>query len=387
MNTLRTRLVRADFPIITVVLMLSVFSCIAIYAVELANGGSHSGWIKQMMLESVGFVIMLATMFFDFRIMRKVGWYIYGLTIVLLAAVFVIGKTINGAHSWIGLGSITFQPSELAKLAMVVVIANYMARVEESDSPSYGMNHFLPLVSIMLMPFVLTYLEPALGQAIVIFATFATMFVMFIKNSYFVLIFVFFVLFIGATVLIAVDYSNQAVHFINQVLVGHHILKSYQVDRIITWLNPSAQLQGSGFNVHMARIAIGSGETFGRGIMASSGVFVPNQTSDYVFSIIGQDFGFVGSAILIFLFLILVYRLIRIGRQTSDVFAMYYTVGITGIIGVQVFENVGMDLYMSPSTGITLPFVSAGGTSLWVFYFAIGLVLSAGIRSKEKITY
>lgn len=208
---------------------------------------------------------------------------------------------------------------------------------------------------------------------------------LFTKRSYFAMIvgvILAVTVFVG---IVATQYPDQAKNTIDG-LVSHHVLKDYQASRIVTWLDPGFDTNNTGYNIHQAQIAVGSGQVFGEGLfngISTNGGWVPNQHTDYIFTAIGEEFGFIGSSVLIMLFLLLIYRLIKSASTAQDTFGTYIIMGITGMFAFQVFENVGMDVYLSPSTGITLPFVSYGGTSLVVNYMAIGLVMSISMRRKK----
>jgi rod shape determining protein RodA len=387
LSTMRKLLRRFDLVLVAVLLLLAGFSCASLYSYALAKQQAVSGfsanWVKQALFEVIGLIVMVVTaVFLDYRALRKVRWVLYAISIVLLIVVFAM-PPINGAQSWIPLPGFNLQPSEVAKVTMIIVMAHYMARVEESEAPNYGLRHLLPLGLMLIVPFALTLKEPALGQALVMFAIFMTMFVVFTKRTYVVLLTL--ALF-GLVVLcgFALQHPIASEHFVTNVLIKHHLLQSYQADRILSWLDPNYDLQRAGFNVHWAQIAIGSGELFGEGwLNGSMTAHVPNQDTDYIFSLIGDEFGFVGGSLLVFLFLIMVYRLVKIAATIEDPFGVYLTMGFVGMFAFQVFENIGMDVYLSPSTGITLPFISYGGSSLLVNYFCIGLVLSVSLRRKK----
>ncbi|QQE80370.1 FtsW/RodA/SpoVE family cell cycle protein [Alicyclobacillus sp. SO9] len=383
MDTLRRNIREFDFTLVGVLLLLAAYSVTALYAV--AASGSSSGWMKQLFFEILGLILMIGASLVDYQSIRRLRWWLYGTAIILLVAVFAFPR-VNGAHSWINLKVTTFQPSELAKLALILVMADYMAKVDESELPSYGLKHLLPLLGMMIVPFALILKEPALGQSLVVFAIFVTMYVMFTKRTYFILLTLGLVVLVSAIGFIAVQYPHPFINFVQTVAGKHHLLKPYQMARIRTWLDPSYSISNFGFNIHEARIAIGSGQVFGEGLLGgivTNGGFVPNQSTDYIFTVIGEELGFVGSAVLVFLFLVLVYRLIRVAATSQDTFGTYYIVGMIGMIGFQVFENIGADMYLSPSTGITLPFISYGGSSLVINYLSMGIILSIALRRKK----
>ncbi|MCL6625468.1 FtsW/RodA/SpoVE family cell cycle protein [Alicyclobacillus shizuokensis] len=379
---------RMDWILVGVLVVLAACSCASLYSYALARNlplhGLHADWLKQAIFEVLGLVVMVVTaLFFDYRTLRKVRWPLYACTTLLLLVVFQM-PAINGAQAWIPLGGgFQLQPSELAKVSMIVLLAHYMAKVEESEHPQYGLRHLPALALILLIPFGLTLKEPALGQALVMFAIFMTMYVVFTTRIYLTLLTL---VLLGLVVIcgIALDHPSQSAHFVNDVLVKHHLLQSYQADRILTWLDPKYDLQHTGYNVHWAQIAIGSGQVFGEGWLNGTLTgHVPNQETDYIFSLIGDEFGFVGGSVLVFLFLILVYRLVKVAAIAQEPFGVYLAVGFVGMFAFQVFENIGMDVYLSPSTGITLPFVSYGGTSVLVNYLCVGIVLSISLRQKR----
>lgn len=387
MEALRRHVRQVDFVLVGVVLALSAFSCIALLAAS--NGksvhivGTSHIVEKQMIWDIVGFIAMAVVASYDYRGFRNFHWWLYGISILLLLAVYGFSP-INNAHSWIHLGGFTVEPSEFAKLTLIISVASYMAKHDEQEQPRYGIINFLRVVSLLIVPFALTYKEPALGQALVMFAIVMTMYVVFTKRSHFIVLTLVLIVLVSGVTYAALKMPEQFTQFM-QKLVTHHVLRSFQVDRIVTWINPKYDLNNTGFAVHHAQIAVGSGGLFGEGLfkgILTTSAGVPNQTTDYIFTAIGEEFGFVASGILILLFLIMVYRIIKAAGLSQDSFGTYVLMGIAGMFGFQVFENIGMNVYLSPATGITLPFISYGGTSVVANYMAMGLAISVGIRRK-----
>jgi len=388
MENTRRRIRDIDFSMISVLVIFAIYSCVAVLA---ATYGKISidipahAWMKQAMFELVGVVGMVLMASIDYRTLRRLKWWIYCFSILSLLVVFAMPGS-HGAHSWIPLKVFSLQPSEFAKLSLILSIAAYMADIDEAEFPDYRLRKTIPIWILFIIPFALTYKEPALGQALVMFAIVMTMLSIFIKRSHFVVLTTTFVAICLGTTLVLVQFPTQAFTFIQKVLIPHHILKGYQADRILSWLDPKYQLSNAGFNVHETEYAIGSGRMFGEGLLnghATSGGWVPNQWTDYIFSAIGEEFGFMASSILILLFMILIYRLIRIAGTSPDTFGTYVIIGIIGMFGFQIFENIGADMYMSPSTGITLPFISYGGSSLLANFMAIGIAISISMRRKK----
>lgn len=388
MDTLRRNIRDLDFTIFGILLLLGVYACVAVVAAthnqSNPNIPSHV-LMKQITWEIIGLVTMFVATVFDYRVLRKIKWWIYGSSIFLL--ILVLGLPAHqGAHSWINLKVLNLQPSELAKIALILWIAAFMADRDEEEVPDYRIRRVWPIAPAFLVPFALTLKEPALGQALIMVAITLTMYTVFSKRSHFALMMVMVAVVVIGFSVAATTFPTESQHFINTVIVKHHLLKQYQADRIITWLDPSYHTQDQGYNVHMAQIAIGSGQLFGEGLFSgieTKGGWVPNQWTDYIFSAIGEEFGFVGAAVLILLFLMLIYRLIKVAGTASDTFGTYIVMGVVGMFSFQVFENIGMDMYLSPSTGITLPFISYGGSSLLVDYLAVGMALSIGLRRRK----
>ena len=390
-EVLRRNFREIDFSLIGILLVIAVYSCVALLAATFGkSGGDVPAHIvtKQVIFEVLGIGVMIVTAAFDYRSLRKVHWWIYGISIFLLIVVFGFHAT-AGAHSWIPIGSQGLQPSEFAKLGLILSLAAYMADIDESEFPDYSLKRSVPIFVLFLVPFLLVLKEPALGQALVMFAIVITMYVVYAQRSHFLIATSSLLAVIGVVSVIAAGFSQQAADSLVQqqdFLDSHHIMHGYQLDRIISWLDPNYKPLGAGFNVHHAFLAVGSGQVFGEGLFNGAqtrGGWVPNQWTDYIFTAIAEEFGFVGSATLILLFLMLIYRLVKISSTSQDAFGTYVIIGVVGMFAFQVFENVGMNLYMSPSTGITLPFISYGGSSLIANYMAVGLALSVSLRKKK----
>lgn len=391
MEILRRNFRQIDFSLIGVLLLIAAYSCVALLAATYGKSGidvpTHVV-SKQVIFEVMGLITMIAVAAFDYRSLRKIHWWIYGFSLLLLLAVFGFHAT-AGAHSWIPMGPLKFQPSEFAKIAMIISIAAYMADIDEAEFPVYSIKNFFVVLGLFVVPFLLVLKEPALGQALVMFAIVITMYVVFAKRSHFLLTTTILLVAVGGITALSVAFSTQAANWLQQqqtFLSNHHLMHGYQLDRIISWLNPNYEPLGAGFNVHHAFLAVGSGQVFGEGLFNGAqtrGGWVPNQWTDYIFTAIAEEFGFVGASTLILLFLMLIYRLVKISGGSQDTFGTYIIMGMVGMFAFQVFENVGMDMYMSPSTGITLPFISYGGSSLIANYISVGLALSVALRKKK----
>lgn len=388
MDTLRRNIKDFDFTIVSVLILLAIYSAVALLAATHGKSGSDVPThivLKQSLFEIIGIVLMFVAAAYDYRSLRRIQWWIAGVATFLLIAVFAMPSR-QGAHSWIPLGLFSFQPSEFGKLALIICVAGFMADIDESEFPDYRLRRVWPIPVMFIIPFALTLKEPALGQALVMVAITLTMYMVFARRSHFLLIVVLTIVFVVLISVVSVMFPAQSTTFIENVLVKHHLLQQYQAYRVITWLNPGFSPLHWGYNIRLAQIAVGSGQVFGEGLfngIETRGNWIPNQWTDYIFTAIAEEFGFIGSSVLILLFLVLLYRLVRIAGSSQDTFGTYLVVGIVGMFSFQVFENMGMDMYMSPSTGITLPFISYGGSSLIANYLAVGLALSVALRHKK----
>jgi len=387
-DTLRRNIRELDFTLLGVLFLLAVYSCVALLA---ATYGKTGGDIpthvvpKQILFEVLGLIALGFMAAYDYRSLRKIRWWLYGGTVFLLLAVFAMPAH-QGAHSWIPLKLFSLQPSEFAKLILIIVVAAHMANVDESEFSDYSIRNTWQIWALLAVPFALILKEPALGQALVLVAITLFMYMVFIRRWQFVLIVSIVVLAVVGMGVAVTQFPQESRTFIENILLKHHVLKPFQAARIITWLDPTYQPLQAGFNVHQAQIAVGSGQVFGEGLfngIETRGGWVPNQWNDYIFTAVGEEFGFVGSSGLVLLFLIMILRLVRMAGTSQDTFGTYLIMGIVGMFAFQTFENIGMDMYLSPSTGITLPFISYGGSSLIANYIAIGLAISVSLRRKK----
>ncbi len=299
----------------------------------------------------------------DYRVWGKFSRWLYGIMLVLLGWVSVRGHSALGATRWINLGFFQFQPSELSKIVVIIVLAKFLSsHYDEMDRPK---NLVLSLVYV-LIPAGLVLIQPDLGTAIV-YAVIWTVMVLVsrVKASHFLAL-----LGIGAAM----------------IPVAIKVMKPYQRARLATFLNPTADPLRGGYNVLQATIAVGSGQLKGRGLGAGTQSqlnFLPSQHTDFIFAVVAEKLGFIGGMLLLILFGLLFLRAFQIAAKAQDRFGMLMAVGIASMLLIHVFINIGMNLGMLPVTGIPLPFVSYGGTSLIVGLISIGLLESIAIRHRK----
>jgi rod shape determining protein RodA len=316
----------------------------------------------------IGVALGLLVSRFDYRLLRAYTPILWGASIVGLLFVLVKGSTINGAKAWIALpGGFTLQPSEFAKIAIILGMAMILSEKRDAENEPRDID-VLYALGVAAVPIALVMLQPDLGTVMVtVCAVFAIIAVSGAKTRW----------------LVGLLAGGALVAFV-ALQVG--ILKQYQVDRLTAFTDPANDPRGIGYNTQQARIAIGSGGLFGTGLFQgpqTQGRFVPYNQTDFVYSVAGEELGFVGAVGIILLLAILLWRAIRIAVRASDLFGRLVATGIAVWIGFQAFENIGMNLGIMPVTGVPLPFVSYGGTSMFASWIAIGLLQNVHLRSQE----
>ena len=384
MRTMRaaaTRTTRLRAPGLDWVLMGAVLALLAVGTLlvwsataprDVLTGGDPTAYLKKQLVNvAIGVVLLVMVLATDHRWVRILAPLVYLGSIAGLVLVLVMGSTVNGSRSWLMLGSMSIQPSEFAKLAVVVGMALFVAeRLEGSWRRRVGSFEVIGMLAIAAVPAALIMLQPDLGTMLVLSAT------------------VFGVLAIAgaprAWLLALLAGGVAAAAF---AVVGH-VLKPYQIDRFMAFTNPDLDPRGAGYNTVQARIAIGNGGPFGtgpfHGTQTKSG-FVPEQHTDFVFTVAGEELGLVGAALLIALLGLVIWRALSIAKHTDDLFGRVAAAGIACWFGFQAFQNIGMCLGIMPVTGVPLPFVSYGGSSMFAGMLAIGLLQNIHLRSTSSI--
>lgn len=315
---------------------------------------------------AVGLVLAGLLIAIDYRVLAAGARVFYALNLLLLAAVLVphVGRTSLGAQRWIALGPLgQFQPSEVAKLIIVITLAKHMT---DRDGPYESPADLVPFLAHIAIPVLLIFRQPDLGTALVYAAIFAGM------------------LYAGGARRRDLAALGAAGVVLAPVL--WHFLKEYQRRRLLAFIHPTLDPLGSGYGIIQSKIAVGSGLMWGKGLFAGTqGVlrFVPEHHTDFIFSVIGEEVGFVGAMVLLGLFLLWVYRGLRIAAVARDRFGALAAVGIVSMVAFHVFVNVGMTVGIMPITGIPLPFISYGGSALIAMVCATALLLNIGMRHQR----
>jgi len=361
-----------DWLLIVVVLGLSAIGTLLVWSATqpglLAAGQDPRTYLKKQLLNVViGLVLMTAVSLVDTRQLRTWVPFFYAATVLgLLAVLTPVGSEINGAHAWISLpGGFQVEPSEFAKVALILMTAMIFSQARPTASGGPGVRSLFLALAFAAPLIGLVVIEPALGVAMVLVVVTATMIVLSGLR----------LRVIGALAgLVAVTIAAAG---------GLHLLKSYQLTRFTSFLHPSADLAGAGYNAAQAKIAVGSGGMFGQGLFHGqliAGNFVPSQQTDFIFTVAGEELGFVGTSVIVFLLGVVIIRALRIATRADDLFGLLVASGIAMWFTFQSFVNIGMTIGIMPITGLPLPFVSYGGSAVFADMIAIGLLQSVHRR-------
>lgn len=377
---------RIDYGIILSVMLLAIISIASLYSTTVLIDGAGLGMtIRQIVWYGVGVIAVLVIMQFNSEQLWKMTTYLYvaGLVILLLTLVFydreIAART--GGNRWVTLGPLgTVQPSEFVKIPYILMLAkvvtkhNSLYRVREYNSDFLLIGK---LAVIGLVPVVIVFMQRDLGTALVyISILIGVLLLSGIKWQILLPVFLF-VTAVGVTLIVLVVYNRE-------FLLNTGLFRPYQFARIDTWLNPHQGTSDTSYQIVQTFKAIGSGGVFGKGFGVSE-VHVPVRESDMIFATIGENFGFAGGAFLIFVYFILVYHMIKVVYDTKNEFYAYIATGVIMMIAFHVLENIGMNIGLLPMTGIPLPFVSQGGSSLLGNMMGVGLIMSMRYHHKSYL--
>lgn len=361
-NLKKKDLKELDFILLFATVALSVIGLIVLYS---AYGGNLKPILTQLFATILGFLIILVLCTVDLDFIKKSYWYVYGLMIILLLMTLALGRGLDewGAKSWVYIGSFSFQPSEIAKVGIIFSLAAFL------DKHKFDINDKKTLVKVILMagfPIGLILLQPDFGTAMV------------------------YVFFVAAMIFIGGISWKWIGIFTGLGLIAGFIvltnLSGYRLDRIENFLDPSRDTSGSNWQQQQGLIAIGSGMLTGRGYLRGSQSqygYIPEKETDFIFSVLAEELGFIGSIIVIGLFAIVIMRLVIIAKTSKNTFITNMLTGIAGLLFIHIFENIAMTIGLMPVTGIPLPFFSYGGTFQLISLINIGLALSASMQKKQ----
>ncbi|MDX6605907.1 MAG: rod shape determining protein RodA [Solirubrobacterales bacterium] len=325
---------------------------------------------RQALYAVAGIALMIALSRIDYTRLRDLRLTIYAAMVGSIALVLLVGTAVRGSNRWIDLPFFQFEPSELAKVLLCVSLS---ALVYERVRRPFGLRATLSLLALGLAPAALVFLQPDLGTGIVLVAiVMATLFVAGIPWQHFAAI--------GAAVVVMAGGAYAA-----GSAAGVHFLHGYQQDRLTAFLHPSNDPNDASYQVNQAVIAVGSGEEVGRGSDATQTelLFLPERHTDFIYAVIGERFGFLGAAFVVFLYAVLFWRAIRVMRISASFYGTLIAGGVVAMLAFQVIVNIGMNLGLMPVTGITLPLMSYGGSSVLGTFIALGLLQSIHAQSRK----
>ncbi|NLI91991.1 MAG: rod shape-determining protein RodA [Peptococcaceae bacterium] len=332
-----------------------------------------------------GIIMAVVVAAIDYEHWRKLNWWIYGFNILLLLLVFFVGSSAKGAQRWIPITSTqSIQPSEFAKILLIITFANFLS--DRRGKLNEIKDFILPLLFVM-PPTLLIFLQPDLGTALVFGAIFVGM--MFVAGANPIKFGGIIVGTIATTITAIYLHIATNLPWPLKYLQGLPLpLKDYQINRLIVFIDPSRDTSGDGYHVMQSVWAIGSGGLWGKGYQhGTQGQYniLPEHHTDFIFSVVGEEFGFIGTSILLFIFCILLLRMLNVAMKSRDNFGTLIVAGVVSMMAFHIFVNVGMASGIMPVTGIPLPFITSGGSSMWANMLAVGLVMSVGLRGDRPM--
>src|SRR3954451_5475675 len=373
---------KLDYSLVFVLILLFLASCFAIYSAQASGQYKENFLIKQILWYVVGAGIITVVMTLDSDQLKKLTWYAYGLGIALLCFLIVapasIAPVINGAKNWFvlpGIGSI--QPSEFVKIFLILALARVIDQHNLKNPIKTLQTDFWLLIKMGIVTMVPLGLiiKQDLGTSLVFIAILVGMiFISGISWKLLVPIFSFGILLVGTIFYFVIWNPN--------VLEKYLGVGEYQLRRIYSWLDPYSYEGTDAYQLTKSLLAIGSGQTGGKGF-GNREVYLPESQTDFIFSVVGEEYGFIGASVLISLFFLLVYHITKVGMETKNNFYTYICVGVISMITFHVFQNIGMTIGVLPITGIPLPFISYGGSALMGNMMGLGLIFSIRYHYKK----
>jgi rod shape determining protein RodA len=348
-------------------LVLALCGVLFINSADLHDPDAAGEWRKQLVYVSIGVAVMVLLSSIDYHKWQRYAFGLYIANLLLLGLVMVGGRSALGAQRWINIGPIQFQPSEPAKLILAICVAALLAR-----SATVGWRELATVILAVGVPALLILKQPDLGTALVLFAILTA------------------TLFFGVTRMWYFSAYAAAVAAAGVLVVGtNFVLKPFQRNRLLVFLHPDADPQGAGWNLNQSKIAVGSGELFGKGLYHGTQTqlnFVPEHSRDFIFTVVGEEFGYVGSVALLALYAVLLLGAVKAMLAARDRFGLLLAVGLIAMLIFHITINIGMTVGIMPIAGIPLPFLSYGGTAILTDFAAVGLLLNIYLQ-RDKLVF
>jgi rod shape determining protein RodA len=358
---------RFNWPLAIAPVLVTMLGIVFIRSATLHAPYAADEWRKQLVYGAVGIAMMVGTAFLDYRVWRRWALPLYVVTLALLVFITFKGHSVLGAARWIQIGPFQFQPSEPAKVVLAIAIAALLSRGTFRRIQEL----WLPLLAVAV-PAVLILKQPDLGTTMVIGAILTAQLYFGLPNL------IDFGLYIAAI-------ATAAAY----VLTSEHLLKPFQRARLLVFLDPKLDPQGVGYNLNQSKIAVGSGEWFGKGLFRGTQTqlaFVPENSRDFIFTAVGEEAGFIGAIVLLALYAVTIGFAMRAVLAAKDRFGVLLAVGLVTMIAFHIVVNIGMTIGIMPITGIPLPFMSYGGSALMTDYIAVGILLNI-VLQKDKLVF
>ncbi len=358
-----------DPVILVAALALTGYGALVIYSATLPRDATgvviSEPVIRHIAVAGTGVIAMLFAARTNYRLLDTFSWFAYGFGIILLVAVFFLGSDRFSANRWFDLGFVTVQASEMAKVLTIVALAKFMS---DRRDQMHTARVFLQSLGLAALPAALVFIEPDLGGAVMFFVIWAVM-----------------AAFAGARLRAFAILATAVLALVPFGLITG--VSEYQRDRVRIFIDPSRDELGTGFNVLQAETSVGAGGIFGKGLTEGTQTqldFLQTQQTDFIFSVLGEELGFVGAMVLFALFLLLIFRLLRAILKAPDTLGQLIIAGIATMVTVQAFVAVGVNIRLVPVTGVPLPFISVGNSALLVLFVALGIVQSVLLRQDER---
>jgi len=366
-NRLRTHFYNFDWILMAAVILLISFGLIEIYSISLGSGELNNflNFRKQLLFAGLGIFLLIFFSFVDYYFLRSLNRYFYLLGAILLIAVLIFGDTVRGTKGWFNFAGFSLQPVEFVKIILIIFLANYFSVLATKIKTK---KHFIVSATYTMIMAGLVMLQPDFGSALILIAIWLVLILASDFNlKYFVVI----------GIISAILFTSAWFFF----------FKDYQKNRIINFINPSTNSLESGYNISQAIISIGSGGLTGKGVgfgSQSQLKFLPEAQNDFIFAVIAEELGFLGVVLVLFFYFLLFYRVFKVIRKVNNDFGIFFLIGALGLIFIQMFINIGMNLGIMPIVGLSLPFVSYGGSSLLSLMILIGIIQNIIIKTKTS---
>ena len=357
-----------NYPLLGLIITLFFVGLAALYSIS--NGDFNSWPLKHSQRFILGLIIFFLVIFFDLRLIFGYAYVIFFLSIISLVIIPFFGIESNGATRWINIAGISLQPSEFVKYTLILALAKYFHSI--NNDSSFIKTLIIPLI-ITIVPVLLVITQPDLGTALIILLGGISLFwISGLNYKYFI---------VGVFSILC------------SLPVLWQYLKDYQKDRVLTFFNPERDPLGNGYHIMQSKIALGSGGIFGKGYMEGTQShlnFLPEMQTDFIFTMLGEEFGFIGTLLLLLLYIALIMISIRLALKSRSLFSKYLSLGVCNVFFIYVFVNIGMVTGLLPVVGVPLPFISYGGSSMLAVMFGFGLLMNCYINRNiiiEKTNY